>query len=408
MAEHAPPPSGSAQNSGQRTRLSRRAFLRAGGVAALSLGYAGGAHVLLRDDRWEPNDSYWVRSAAARPFPSLSGQRTFDVAVVGGGLTGVSAAYHIRTSFPDARVALLEARRLGFGASGRNGGYLVDYTTNFERLPGTEDNVEFVKSLVAEQRLACDLVGDFVNPYKLVLGLGELCDRAGVEVFERTHVREVRPAATIGLAGDGFRAEAGTVVLATNAYTPRLGFFRRELLPLHHGCILTKPLGGVFDTLPSEYTESIRGGSDYYWTRTLPDRRLLLGGGLRYSYDNGLSFRGAAHLHAALIRAMRRIFPQVADARIEHRWTGPMGFFADGNPRLGTLGEHANIYFGLGYAGMGVTMSVRFGHFMSQMLDGQQPPAWTMRPACWLPGEPFRYMLANATAHLVDLGVLSV
>ncbi|UCG31578.1 MAG: FAD-dependent oxidoreductase, partial [Phycisphaerales bacterium] len=266
----------------------------------------------------------------------------------------------------------------------------------------------FVRDIIDEHSLECELVGDRLDPYRLVLALGQLCARRGIMVFERSRVRQVVATQPILLVGDGFQVEADRVVLGTNAYAPKLGFFRRELLPIHHGCVVTERLGAVFDSLPPTFTQPIGNGADYYWGRKLPDRRLLFGGGLRYSYDNGLSFPGAEHLYAALTRGMRGMFPRLGDTRIEYQWNGPLGMFADSQPRLGTTGDHANVYYALGYAGIGIAMAIRFGSLISGMLDGIPPPAWTRTPAAWLPGEPFRYMFVNAGLHLVDFGMLRV
>ncbi len=396
-------------SQGQKPRCTRRTFLKAGGTLGATLVYGGGADLLLRDDRWEPNESYWISTLVEPPrYPRLGENCKADVAVVGGGFTGLSSAYHIKTKFPDLKVILLEAHALGFGASGRNGGELVDYTASFERMPGTSDNVAFLSRLIRERGLECDLLGAQVNPYKLVSELGRLCAQSGVEIFEQSRVRNVNSGKTIFLTGDRFRIEAETVIVATNAYTSKLGLLRRELGAIHAACIVTESLGSRIETIPNSFVESIREGSDYYWGRTLPDGRVLFGGGVRYSYDNGLGFPGAKHLYPALGRAMRRIFPQTSNVNVEFKWNGPMGFFADSNPRLGRLGDHGNMYYGLGYAGMGVTMAVRFGHFIAEMLDGNQPPSWTMRTAPWMPGEPWRYMGINAGIHLTDFGWLKV
>lgn len=65
--------------------------------------------------------SYYAHAATALPrFPVARGEITCDVAVVGGGFTGLSAAWHLAMRGYD--VVLLEASRVGFGASGRNGG----------------------------------------------------------------------------------------------------------------------------------------------------------------------------------------------------------------------------------------------------------------------------------------------
>lgn len=57
------------------------------------------------------------------PRPALPGDVECDVAIVGGGLTGLWAAHHLRRRAPDCRILVLEAEICGFGASGRNGGW---------------------------------------------------------------------------------------------------------------------------------------------------------------------------------------------------------------------------------------------------------------------------------------------
>jgi glycine/D-amino acid oxidase-like deaminating enzyme len=68
---------------------------------------------------------YWIEEAGtAEPRPPLAGEREADVLIVGGGYTGMWAAWYARQLEPEARIALLEAEEVcGHGPSGRNGGF---------------------------------------------------------------------------------------------------------------------------------------------------------------------------------------------------------------------------------------------------------------------------------------------
>jgi glycine/D-amino acid oxidase-like deaminating enzyme len=69
--------------------------------------------------------SFWYRDTGLpQRRPALPGDGDVDVAVVGGGLTGLWTAYYLKTAQPDMRIAVLEKEFAGFGASGRNGGWL--------------------------------------------------------------------------------------------------------------------------------------------------------------------------------------------------------------------------------------------------------------------------------------------
>lgn len=67
-----------------------------------------------------PNSYYAASADLLEPFAPLEGERTADVCIVGAGYSGLSAALHLRQRGYD--VVLLDAHRVGWGASGRNGG----------------------------------------------------------------------------------------------------------------------------------------------------------------------------------------------------------------------------------------------------------------------------------------------
>lgn len=79
---------------------------------------------LLDTDRSLARDSYYAATAPREAsWPALAGDTSCDVAVVGGGLAGLSAALDLRRRGFD--VVLLEGQEIGFGASGRNGGQAI-------------------------------------------------------------------------------------------------------------------------------------------------------------------------------------------------------------------------------------------------------------------------------------------
>jgi glycine/D-amino acid oxidase-like deaminating enzyme len=74
---------------------------------------------------------YWLATLPARePSPSLRGGAEADLCVVGGGFTGLWAALHAKADDPERDVVLLEAETIGFGASGRNGGFAIGSLTH--------------------------------------------------------------------------------------------------------------------------------------------------------------------------------------------------------------------------------------------------------------------------------------
>jgi glycine/D-amino acid oxidase-like deaminating enzyme len=74
---------------------------------------------------------YWLAELPARePSPPLRGEVEADLCVVGGGFTGLWATLHAKADDPGREVVLLEAETIGFGASGRNGGFAIGSLTH--------------------------------------------------------------------------------------------------------------------------------------------------------------------------------------------------------------------------------------------------------------------------------------
>ena len=125
---------------------------------------------------WEPEPSYWEATQgdtklAAEP---LVGNQQCEVAIIGGGYTGLSAAYHLCRDYQvDARV--LEAGHIGWGASGRNGGFCsiggssLDVDDMIEQYGLEEtrkyyqsqaDAVQLVREIIREEKIDSPIQGD--------------------------------------------------------------------------------------------------------------------------------------------------------------------------------------------------------------------------------------------------------
>ena len=136
-----------------------------------------------------PPSLYAVQTPQMPPCPPLQGAVAADVCVIGAGYTGLSAALHLAQR--GLSVRLLEAQRLGFGASGRNGGQVgsgqrVDQQTLEARFGADaaqrlwalgEDAKALVKTLVADHAIACDWRD----------GVAHLARSAGAAAAERDH-----------------------------------------------------------------------------------------------------------------------------------------------------------------------------------------------------------------------------
>lgn len=79
-----------------------------------------------RPGDFDDNRSAWLEGAPeSAPEAPLRGDQVADVAIIGGGFTGLSTAWHLSHRFPDRKIAVIEARTVANGASGRNGGHLL-------------------------------------------------------------------------------------------------------------------------------------------------------------------------------------------------------------------------------------------------------------------------------------------
>ena len=159
---------------------------------------------------------FWLEDAAAAAYPRLTGGLECDLAVVGAGYGGLWTAVKAKRADPSRRVVVLEAKTVGWAASGRNGGFVEASLTHGEdngasRFPAEIDrlnelglaNLDAIEASVAELGIDCDwerngAIDLAVEPYQLEALRGQ--DLAPGQVFLDASelAREVRSPTYLG------------------------------------------------------------------------------------------------------------------------------------------------------------------------------------------------------------------
>ncbi|MGH8058216.1 MAG: NAD(P)/FAD-dependent oxidoreductase, partial [Candidatus Entotheonellia bacterium] len=333
------------------------------------------------------------------------------------GFTGLATAHYVLQRSPSLRVAVLEARHVGAGASGRTGGLVLEDTA-IGPLPGIEDCVATLHELVSTQNIACDLriegcweigrhagdptspiqwadhgtlqvvnyiPGGAFDPRKFLAGMAALVQRAGGDIFEQAPVTGLDTASRGGvrLAIGGKAVSADRVVFATSAFClPLLGLQDRAG-GVHTIALATEPLAdAVFDAMGwATRTPFYTLDLPYLWGRATADGRAVIGAGLvgHGDVENArVDSDEARHLFDGLERRIPGLHPALHEVRITHRWMGPICFTNDRKPIITSLDDEGRVLVATGYAGHGVALSVRVGKLLAAVLAGESSlPAWS-------------------------------
>ncbi len=382
-------------------------------------------------DHIEAGQNWYAADTAPLQLPSFRGEQRVDVCVVGGGLTGTSAALELAQR--GYTVALVEAGTIGDQASGRSGGHALRGfqagLESVEQLAGVEqaralwqlsiEARDLIDQRIAAHRIACDF-----RPGYLIAALSpeehdeqkrdhEKLTRYGqaVELLDRVQTQALansphyvggllEPSGgrlhplkyTLGLARAAQQAGAQlfgnspVLRLDHNGATTRVRLAEGSLL----ASFVVLAAGAYSPQLaPSLATHSMRAYT--YMIATAPlgarARQILptdiavedtyyslnyyhLSHDHRLLFGSGFSYDpwSVDHIKRRDRRVMRWLFPQLADVAVEFAWRGPIDVTRSRLPDLGRL--PGNVFYAHGFSGHGIALTGLAGKLMAEAVAG--------------------------------------
>jgi glycine/D-amino acid oxidase-like deaminating enzyme len=384
------------------------------------------------------NRSLWRNQGSITARDCVKAANSFDVAIIGGGFSGLWSAYHLKQLQPSLKIAIFEQKYVGYGASGRNGGWAsAEYPTSNSRLI-KEHGVQTYKNLRKSLIESIDEIGQIaksnawhieyakggalvfatnkaqltrisseiddehkfltkdqasellnvanikggiytphcaaLNPFNLTQSLAKYLESIGVKIFEESKVEEISDKA---LLVNGHRIGCQISIRATEAFTARK-WIANQQIPIYSLMIAT-------ERLPSEILTQIRNSQRatfqeacnlITYAQITGDNRLAIGGrGSRYKLFSHLSERSETDVRMHSALEKRAV-----------KWFPQLQSvnfeYRWGGPIALTRRWQSYINYNPitgqaaigGYVGDGVTLSYLVAKTLAQIIDGQKTP----------------------------------
>ena len=368
-----------------------------------------------------PPRCYWHQGYADREVTVNPAACTrADIVIVGGGFAGLATACRIAELRPETKIVLLEAKTVGYGASGRNGGLVSPlaapiwlagalrnarqsdalrllYRKSHEAAqwaklhapdaeihesslqiaaqgPLTAAGLSEVAGVIAKSGIPIDL-GDTrrrmnnlsltchtIQPYKLAVGLAAYARRLGIHILENASVQSIQPSnqgANVTLV-TGETIKADRVVVSTNAYSGTISMGARTPGKVVRNFMLaTAPLS-------EQQKASLRGSDSFivelnskYIFYRMHAGRLIFGGIDKIGSSN--SPDDFEIPHKVLFTLRRELATRVdggSDLPIDYSWGGRFHMTATDLPIIMPSPHNPAIIYNIGYGGTGVALTL--------------------------------------------------
>jgi sarcosine oxidase, subunit beta len=350
----------------------------------------------------------------------------YHTAIVGSGIVGLMAAYHLMKRGVRDVVLLDRAPALLLGASGRNGGGIRAQWT-------TKENVELARRSIAQfRKLATEtghntwfrqggylflarteaqldglrkaaafqnqhgvrtkilapegakevvpplstegVLGAAFNPddgtlfpWPVVHGVADAVRREGIEIVTNA---EVQGFDTQGDRVLGVRTSAGAigadhVVLAAGAHSPQVAKLLGIEIPTkpqRHEILVTEAVKPYLDPMLVDLSNGL------YASQAM---RGEIVGGISYPHVDGHSQESSLDFSTTFAKALLRLLPQLSGVNMLRQWAGSYDIAPDGRPILGRAGGFSNFYVSCGYTGHGFMIAPMTGQLIAELITGR-------------------------------------
>jgi gamma-glutamylputrescine oxidase len=376
-----------------------------------------------------PASYYAATAPLLDPLPALKGAVRADVCVIGAGYTGLSAALHLAER--GYSVVVLDAHRVGFGASGRNGGQVSSgqriEQDAIEKMVGRADARKLwdigeaakhlVQDLIARHGIDCgwkpgvlhadwqarDVPHTHAYADKLAQEYGyaqvEKLDRDGVQALVKSpayqggaldhgagHLHPLRYC--LGLARAALAAgaqifEQSLVVDIQQSARAKVQTQSGHVDAEHVILATNGYLGGLVPQVAAKVmpinnfiiaTEPLPAGHVLMRDIAVADSKFVINY-FRLSEDGRLLFGGGESygyrfpdIEATVRKPMAQVFPQLRDVKITHAWGGTLAITVTRLPHFARIGRMLSA---AGYSGAGVGMATLAGQILADTVAGQ-------------------------------------
>lgn len=375
--------------------------------------------------------SLWQATVEATDYPRLRGQVSVDVAIIGGGLAGISAATFLKDA--GKSVAVLEARRVGQGVTGHTTakvtalhGLIYDkLIRNFgvERARAYADAnrtaINEVRRLVAEHAIDCDpktttaytytedesereafsaevqaarqvglavepvtdtplpfrvaaaiKLGDQsqFHPLKYLLALASRVPTGDSHLFEQSRVLSYEPGSPSKVVTASGEVIAKDVILATNFPIGDKALYSFRMKPMRSYVLGVRLPAGLYPELKDSMLLGTSPGNSVRTQEDGDGTVLLLGGEGHVTGEGGSTTE-------RYLRLERWATERFGGHEVEFRWSAHDQQTLDGAPYIGKAGpglEH--LFVATGFGGWGMTHSTISGMLLRDLIVGRQNP----------------------------------